>query len=85
MYLFNFKFLMYYMYFLNYLSISLSIQWTRSFETESSKSNCNKIVGRSNSLKGVGTGNKREKRSQSSVHIEELVWTDGGRVVNINF
>ena len=35
--MFTFKFLMYYMYFPNYLSISSSIQWTRSFETESSK------------------------------------------------
>lgn len=65
---FNFKFLMYYMYFLNYLSISLSIQWTRSFMTESSRElqqNCGQVQ----LIKGVGTGNKRE-RSQSSVHIE---------------
>lgn len=40
---FNFKFLMYYMYFLNYLSISLSIQWTRSFETESSRVTATKL------------------------------------------
>lgn len=35
--IFTFKFLMYYMYFPNYLSISSTIQWTRSFETESSR------------------------------------------------
>lgn len=40
---FNFKFLMYYMYFHTYLSISLSIQWTRSFETESSRVTATKL------------------------------------------